>query len=83
MHQMYNIYSVRICLDFTITRMFQLYRNSMYPIADALAGNIIEIERSCSVGYPSETHLSDVIMGAIASQINQPHDCLLNRFWRR
>ena len=28
-------------------------------------------------------HYNDVIMGAIASQITEPHDCFLNRLFRR
>ena len=28
-------------------------------------------------------HYNDFIMGTIASQIHQPHDCLLNRLFRR
>ena len=44
---------------------------------------------SCSIlwrhrAYSQIYHYRDVIIGAMASQINQPHDCLLNRsFWRR
>ena len=44
---------------------------------------------SCSIlwrhrAYSQIYHYRDVIIGAMASQISQPHDCLLNRsFWRR
>ena len=62
---------------------FEKYRSTLFMVATETkfgqrCGNQWLWLYGCGCGRLEDPHYIDVIMGAMASQITKPHDCLLN-----